>query len=91
MSTLTKKDLPKGTKVIPHAKTSPLGSNGLSSSIEWSTVSQNKKEDRFLYVIGYEGDSLILNSNNNSHRGGDYFSYIDVSLFEPNTSNYEIY
>lgn len=91
MSTLTKKDLPKGTKVIPHTKTSPLGSNGLSSSMEWSNVSQNKKEDRFLYVIGYEGDSIILNSSNKSDRGGDYFSYTDVSLFEPKTDNYEIY
>jgi|GEM_PF-6312132 len=79
MKTLTKEDLPIGTKVVPHDKT----------NTEWGSKEESKswkalKKQGFLYVLGYDSEDncLVLWHELKATTTGDFYNYSDVTIYE---------
>lgn len=76
MKILTKKDLPIGTKVVPHDKTGGVPFEKYSN---WN----EGKDVLFLYVVGYSNlpNSVILHYIKNETHGSIY-NYSDITLYQ---------
>jgi len=73
MKTLTKKDLPIGTKVVPHDKTAGY-------SIDKCPEYTKFKNQGFLYVVGHHQGYLYLSSETTGNIS--FYNYSDVTLYQ---------
>jgi hypothetical protein len=76
---LTKKDLPIGTKVVPHDKT-VKGCVNFDECDCWNTDKAQKQG--FLYVSGYTTDGELKLNEYPNRIQGNFYKYSDVTLYE---------
>lgn len=77
MKTLTKEDLPIGTKVVPHGKTRGMSFEECDS---WNTNEARKQG--FLYVARNDECGYLALNELSNEKTGSHYNYSDVTLYE---------
>lgn len=78
MKTLTKEDLPIGTKVVPHDKTKGIPFEKCDA---WNTNEARKQG--FLYVARNDKEGYLVLNELSNEKTGSHYNYSDITLYEP--------